>query len=240
MWRVPKSCTFLLALGAAHIASNAPGSTPALADDIPDGFVYLRNIDPSIQQDMRYAGKLNFTRAPVPGYEAPECILEMETAKALSAVNQTLAQENMGLIIYDCYRPARAVRHFVSWVQNGGQRIDPKYFPRTARSILIKKGYIASKSGHSTGSSIDLGLIRLNIDGEYQLLDMGGIFDLFDTISHTDSKRVSATAQANRALLVAAMERENFENYYREWWHFSFRNARFAGKQFDFVVTQLK
>ncbi len=211
-------------------------SAAALADELPDGFVYLHDIAPGIRQEMRYAGADNFTNAPVPGYDGAHCILAKPVAEALGKVQQAMVAEGFSLVVFDCYRPARSVQHFVEWAANGGKVADPIWHPRVERSKLIEAGYIAARSGHSSGGSVDLGFGKIAPDGSFLQPDMGGIFDLFDPLSHTASKSVSHEAQANRKLLVGAMQRQGFSNYKREWWHFRFRNEPFAGKAFDFVV----
>ena len=137
---------------------------PALAADaIPDGFVYLRNVDPSIQQDMRYAGHDNFTMKPVPGYDAPECVLVREAAEALKAAQAELKPMGLALKVYDCYRPTRAVAAFVAWAK---QPDDPEaklvHYPDLPKSALFPD-YIATRSGHSRGATVDVTLVPLEL-----------------------------------------------------------------------------
>lgn len=213
-------------------------ATPSLAGagERPPGFADLRAIDPTIRQDIRYATANNFTRSVVPGYVAPACILAEPVAKALAEVQAALKPQQLGLQVFDCYRPARAVKFFVAWASEKGKP-DPEYYPEVARNRLIAKGYIAARSGHSSGGSIDLTLGKLTPTG-FEALDMGTDFDFFDPRSHTRSKAVSADALANRQLLVKAMQQAGFANYDREWWHFRFRKEPFAGKTFDFDVRE--
>ncbi|PWE55747.1 hypothetical protein DEM27_13805 [Metarhizobium album] len=206
------------------------------AGERPPGFADLRAIDPTIRQDIRYATDNNFTRSVVPGYVAPACILAEPVAKALAQVQKALKPQQLGLQVFDCYRPSRAVKFFVAWASEKGKP-DPEYYPEFARNTLIAKGYIAARSGHSSGGSIDLTLGKLTPTG-FEALDMGTDFDFFDPRSHTRSKAVSAEALANRQLLVKAMQQAGFANYDREWWHFSFRKEPFAGKAFDFDVRE--
>ena len=117
----------------------------------------LADVDPTIRQDMRYAGAANFLGRPAKGYDAPACILTKQAADALSKVQKTLASQNLTLIVFDCYRPARAVKDFVGWVRQGKSK-DPLWHPNVRRSDLIKQGYIASRSGHSRGSTVDLAI----------------------------------------------------------------------------------
>lgn len=207
-------------------------ATPATAANLPKGFVHLRAVDATIRQDMRYATTNNFTGAVVPGYGAAECVLAAPVAGALSKVQADLAKAGFGLVVFDCYRPARAVSAFVAWAK-GPDRRDPTYFPAVPRSRLIPEGYIGARSGHSTGGSIDLGLV----DGKTgATIDMGTPFDFFDRRSHTLAGGVSQTVRANRQRLVTAMERNGFSNYRREWWHFRYRAEPFAGRAFDFEI----
>jgi D-alanyl-D-alanine dipeptidase len=201
------------------------------AGELPDGFVYLADIAPHVRQDMRYAGTGNFTRTVVPGYKAPECILAEPAAQALSAVGDALAAQGLGLKVLDCYRPEKAVRHFVDWVKNGSG-VDPDYYPRVDRKTL-DKGYIARRSGHSNGYSLDLTLT----DDKGIELDMGTPFDFFDALAHTKTRDISKLAAGHRRILVAAMAKGGFDNYRREWWHFSFRDRPAQARSYDFDIV---
>jgi D-alanyl-D-alanine dipeptidase len=207
------------------------------ADNLPDGFVHLSAVAPGIVEDIRYASSGNFTGAPVPGYAAAACILARPVAEALARVQAGLASSRMTLVVFDCYRPARAVRHFVEWADRGGNSRDPDYNPVVPRSKLVSEGYIAARSGHSSGGSVDLTLARILPGGRHEPLDMGGGFDLFDRRSHVDAPGIPVSARANRALLARAMQRAGFTAYRREWWHFRYRNEPFAGQAFDFAVS---
>jgi D-alanyl-D-alanine dipeptidase len=207
------------------------------ADKLPDGFVHLSTVAPGIVQDIRYASSGNFTGAPVPGYGAAACILARPVAQALASVQAGLQSSGLTLTVFDCYRPARAVKHFVEWSAGGGDARDPDYNPVVARSRLVAEGYIATRSGHSSGGSVDLTLARILPGGGHEALDMGGGFDLFDRRSHADAAGISVAAKANRALLARAMVREGFVGYRREWWHFRYRNEPFSGQAFDFGIT---
>jgi len=219
------------------IAMLLAASGAAMAEGMPKGFVYLSDVDATIVQDMRYAGDGNFTGAPVPGYEAGECVLAEPAARALARVQKRYAAEGKTLIIFDCYRPARAVRAFMAWTKSGKAETDMRYHPRVRRDQLVAQGYIAARSGHSSGGSVDLSFGERDGFGRVVEAEMGGIFDLFDRRSHTASGEVGATARANRRKLVEAMAREGFANYAREWWHFRFSKEPFGGRVFDFPVT---
>jgi D-alanyl-D-alanine dipeptidase len=139
---------------------------PATArEPLPAGFVYLRDVAPSIAQDIRYATPNNFTAAPLPGYDAPECILRREAAEALARVQAALSRQHLGLKTYDCYRPERAVRAMWRWVHEskkvGGRDGDKSFYPNTDKRELFTLGYIAARSKHSTGTAVDLTLVPL-------------------------------------------------------------------------------
>ncbi|MFZ1813711.1 MAG: M15 family metallopeptidase [Rhizobiaceae bacterium] len=209
----------------------------AVAAELPKGFVRLREIDASIVQDMRYAGRGNFTGSKVPGYEAGECILARPVAQSLAQVQKALSADGHGLMVFDCYRPVRAVQAFVRWASGQGNGKDPVYHPNVAGNRLVSEGYIGARSGHSSGGSIDLTLGMVQQDGRFEPVEMGGRFDLFDPLSHVSAKSVSPEARANRKRLQQVMNRHGFSGYSREWWHFRFADEPFAGQRFDFPVT---
>lgn len=200
----PAPLTALLALLAA----------PAMAEP-PAGFARLADVAPDIAQDMRYAGANNFTGHPVPGYRAPQCWLRADAAKALAAAQADASAHGFSLVVYDCYRPRRAVSSFVEWSRNADQTTKTDYYPRLDKSQLFPQGYIAAQSTHSTGLAVDLGVQGWNF---------GTPFDYFDQSSWTKSK-VAGDAPAHRAALVALMKRHGFENYPREWWHYAYKGA---------------
>ncbi|MGE0503490.1 MAG: M15 family metallopeptidase [Rhizobiaceae bacterium] len=219
-------------------------TAPAIAGDLPAGFVRLADIDATIRQDMRYAGSLNFLGRPAAGYEAPACILTEEAASALSRVQARLAAESLTLVVFDCYRPQRAVDDFMAWVR-GGKGFDARWHPRVSRQRLRAEGYIAGRSGHSRGSTVDLAIAGLGRAAPSDptcgamgaaTLDFGTGFDCFDDESRTASKAIPAAARDNRRLLVETMRAEGFVNYSREWWHFTLADEP-QRKRFDFPVT---
>ncbi len=142
-------------------AGSGIAAAAAAQGALPAGFVYLRAVDPSIAQDIRYAGSDNFVGRPLPGYEAAECILRRDVAAALKRVQADLAASGLSLKVYDCYRPTRAVRAMAAWVNDGrSQAATKRFFPKLAKSSLLRAGYIASQSRHSAGTTIDLTLMR--------------------------------------------------------------------------------
>lgn len=237
-------------LPAAVLATALAGwllaSGTARADDaLPRDFVHLRLIDPTIAQDIRYAGADNFTGAPVPGYDAAECVLVASAARSLARVQQSLGAIGLGLKVYDCYRPARAVAHFVAWASATPEapRSSRRFHPRIADRRGLLDGYIARRSRHSLGIAVDVTLIERgapaaaafdteagygDCDGPAALrspdngLDMGTGFDCFDAASHTASTAMGTAQREHRRRLVEAMRDEGWRNYSREWWHFEF------------------
>ena len=233
-------------------------SLPAHARDmLPPGFVYLRDVDNTIAQDIRYATADNFTGRPLPGYNAAECVLRREAAEALKRVQADLAKENLGLKVYDCYRPTRAVRAMAAWSHDGeDSAATRRFYPSLHKRNLFALGYIAAQSRHSTGTAIDLTLIRLPATPAPRFdpaasygpcigpvarrapdnsIDMGTAFDCFDTRSYTASSTVTAEQRRSRAALNAAMRRHGFANYFREWWHYSFAGAP-EPRAYDFAI----
>ncbi|MFF5449591.1 M15 family metallopeptidase [Streptomyces sp. NPDC012888] len=224
--------------GAADGPSGGPrggavGGGPAGWGGAPAGFAALREVDPSVRQDMRYASARNFTGAPVPGYEEPVCLLSRPAAEALRRAQRGLSRRGYSLVLYDCYRPQRAVDHFVRWAADAGdQSTKAAYYPRVEKSRLVAEGYIAERSGHSRGSAVDVGLT-----GPGGLpLDMGTPFDFFDPLSHAEHPGVGAEALANRRVLRAALEEQGFTGLREEWWHFRLVQEPYPARYFDFPV----
>ena len=240
-----------ISLGAVFAASEA------VSAELPKGFVYLRDAAPKILQDMRYAGPHNFTGKIVAGYEAPECILTRPAATALARAQQKVAAQGLKLIVWDCYRPQRAVADFVRWAKNADTRTKTEFYPKTLKSRLFALGYIASHSAHSRGSTVDLGLVPAGLavvpawDSTQPLvscvapkgartddgtIDLGTGFDCFDETAHVRSRAVAAEARANRKNLHDVMVSVGFVGYPREWWHFKLADEPFADRAFDFPV----
>ncbi|WP_245474401.1 M15 family metallopeptidase [Mesorhizobium sp. M2A.F.Ca.ET.042.01.1.1] len=230
---------------AAALALLSATPTPALADPLPPGFVRLADIDPTIRQDIRYADRENFLRREVNGYDAPVCILTTQAAKALSSVQKTMTAKGLTLIVFDCYRSARAVADMGQWTREAGPP-DPQWYPTVRRGDLIAKGYVGGLSSHSRGSTVDLAIAEPGKKGtthpacgapDGETLDFGTGFDCFDPMSETSHRPLSAKAAANRKMLLAAMHAAGFRNYAREWWHFTLAKEPFPKQRFDFPVT---
>jgi zinc D-Ala-D-Ala dipeptidase len=200
----------------------------------PAGFVDAAKVVPGLGVDMAYHGSDNFVGRPIDGYEAPVCLLTQEAAMALAAAQAQLQPFGLGLKVRDCYRPTQAVAHFVRWARDltdAARKAD--FYPRVEKRDLFKLGYIAERSGHSRGSTVDLTLIDRASGGE---LDMGGRFDFFDTLSWPSDPRPSPAQRANRALLAQVMAANGFRGLKEEWWHFTLRAEPFPKTFFDFPV----
>jgi D-alanyl-D-alanine dipeptidase len=200
----------------------------------PATFVDAGSVAPGLLVEARYATSHNFVGAPIEGYERPICYLTRPAAVALALVVKDLEARGLTLKAYDCYRPERAVAHFVRWARNlGDVKMKAEFYPHVDKSTLFRDGYIAARSGHSRGSTVDLTLARRD-SGEP--LDMGTPFDFFSPRSWPSDRHVSAEAQANRALLAQAMARRGFRPYDKEWWHFTLRHEPYPETYFDFPV----
>ena len=198
-------------------------ATPLAAQTLPPGFVRLAGIVPEIVQDIRYATPDNFTGRAVAGYEVPDCWLRKEAAAALAGVALDMAKTGWRVVVYDCYRPKRAVAAFVAWASDPAEQSrKAEFYPRIDKTQLFQRGYIARISAHSTGLAVDAG--ALPVDPKIaQDIDFGTPFDRFDPRSATASPGISATAKANRQKLAAAFAAHGFANYSGEWWHFALR-----------------
>jgi CubicO group peptidase (beta-lactamase class C family)/D-alanyl-D-alanine dipeptidase len=200
---------------AAAVPEVSPAKTAAETD-----LVDIATLVPDIALEMRYAGSDNFIGAPIDGYLAPKCLLLRPAAQALQRVEASLRLQGMRLKLFDCYRPMRAVRHFVRWAKDlGDQRNKARYYPNLDKRALLGD-YIAPVSGHSRGATLDLTLLRC-ADSRCQPLDMGTEFDFFDPRANTESPGLSAVQRANRERLRTAMEQQGFRNYIYEWWHYT-------------------
>ncbi len=221
----------MLKLSLALVA--AFGAQAALAQDRPATFIDAATVVPGLVADIRYAGSHNFVGRPIDGYQAPHCLLTQQAANALADVARDLAARGLVIKVFDCYRPVRAVMNFVRWARDlSDQAAKAEFYPNVDKRTLFRDGYIASHSGHSRGSTLDLTLARA--DGTE--LDMGTPFDFFSPKSWTDSPGVGPEQHANRMVLAAAMRRRNFRGYDKEWWHFTLRGEPFPETYFDFPV----
>jgi D-alanyl-D-alanine dipeptidase len=233
----------------------APGAVAG--ENLPDDFVYLRDLDPSIRQDVRYAGINNFVGRRLPGYDAAECVVKRAVGLALERVQQELIRQNLALKMLDCYRPARASHAMVLWARDGIETpAQRRYNPTFSKRDLFRLGYIAEQSGHSTGVAVDLTLADLRakpsppfdpgrtyadciapeaLRAPEDSVDMGTGYDCSDARAHTAANTITSAQRRWRTTLVAAMGRQGFVNYAKEWWHFSLPGV--ASHVHDFPIS---
>jgi len=228
------------------------------ADKIPEGFVDIQKVIPEVLLDIRYYGPHNFVGERVEGYLAPKCFLTKEAAEALTSVQKELAPYFLSLKIYDCYRPQRAVNHFVRWAKEiENTKTMREFYPTIDKKNLFKDGYIDSKSGHSRGSTVDLTIVPSPTHAQQEYtpgqklyecylpeaqrfgdnsIDMGTGFDCFHELSHTANTNIGRQQKINRLLLKSLMEKHGFRNYDKEWWHYTLKNEPYPDTYFDFVI----
>lgn len=212
------------------VCSVLAPSITAASDELVDAEESVEGI----VTDIRYAGKNNFLGRPVTGYRTAKCWLSREASSALSKAQRLAETQGLALLIYDCYRPQRAVNDFVQWVNSDeDEPTKAIYYPNVPRSKLIDRGYIASRSGHSRGSTIDLTLIAIE---SRQPLNMGTPWDYFDARSHTASTEIDEDAARNRQVLKRIMKSAGFRAYYAEWWHFTLDNEPYPDTYFDIPI----
>lgn len=199
----------------------------------PDGFVYLNDIVPDCLPEVRYFSTYNFVGQRVDGYNAPRVICTRQVALALKKVSDDCLERGYLLKVYDIYRPQKAVDHFVRWSKDPDDlKTKDIFYPNIGKEDLFK-GYIAARSGHSRGSTVDLTLVERANGRE---LDMGSSFDLLDPASHHDSPLVTPAQNANRKLLKSLMEKHGFAPYSKEWWHYTLKNEPHPKTYFNFEI----
>lgn len=203
---------------------------------LQDNFVYLEDVDPTIIQDVRYFTDNNFVGRRIAGYEAPRCILTRPAALALSRVQKILQKQSLALKVFDCYRPQTAVNDFYSWsLDASDQKMKKDYYPNVNKADVFDLGYVAIKSNHTKGSTVDLTIVRVGANGAITELAMGTHFDYLDELSHYFSNDIRGEAKENRTLLREVMQTD-FIPYDKEWWHFTLKNEPFPEIYFDFPV----
>jgi len=204
------------------------------AKELPKGFTYIQDKIPTIELDIRYYGSNNFIGQPIDGYLAPKAILSNHALTALIKVQKVLKPFGLGLKVFDAYRPQKAVDHFVQWgLDLNDTLMQNEFYPTVEKKNLFKEGYIAKKSGHSRGSTVDLTIIDLETKQE---LDMGSPFDFFGKASWVTYKNITSQQRANRILLHTIMVQHGFNSYAQEWWHFTLKNEPYHRKYFNFNV----
>jgi D-alanyl-D-alanine dipeptidase len=204
------------------------------AQKLPKGFVYLKEIAPSIKTELRYFSHQNFIGKPIAGYERDCLIITKETAVSLKRIQQELLKKEWSLKIFDGYRPQEAVAHFVAWAKMLNDTLmKSEYYPKVSKKNLFKSGYIASKSGHSRGSTVDVTIIDLKTATP---LDMGSAYDFFGIESHPRYQNISNKQKKNRMQLRKLMMSHGFKPYKNEWWHFTLKKEPFPNTYFEFAV----
>ncbi|WNH09576.1 M15 family metallopeptidase [Thalassobellus suaedae] len=201
---------------------------------LPKGFVYVEDIIPEINVELRYYTSNNFVGKVIDGYHSNKLILTKQTAIALKHVQEELQNNNLCLKIYDGYRPQQAVNHFIRWANDLNDTINkPIFYPDVAKENLFKADYIASRSGHSRGSTVDLTIINGNTG---KPIDMGSTYDFFGEVSWVNYDNISDIQKANRKILQKVMLKYGFRNYPKEWWHFTLKGEPFPNTYFDFPI----
>jgi len=235
-----------------------PASPSLSADALPDTFVHIEDVIPDALLDIRYFTEHNFLGVRVDGYQAPTCILTRQAAQALANVQKDLAPFGLTIKIYDCYRPQQAVDHFVRWAKDiKDTKTKNEFYPTINKRNLFRDGYIAERSGHSRGSTVDLTIVPLPapIQPAYKTgdplqacylpagvrfadnsLDMGTGFDCFHELSHPENKNLGPLQRSHRLLLKTLMAKYNFRNLPEEWWHFTLNHEPYPDTYFNFPV----
>ncbi|NCC25203.1 MAG: peptidase M15 [Deltaproteobacteria bacterium] len=204
---------------------------------LPEGFVYVEKMIPSLVLELHYITNENFIGRPIDGYEAPRCILTREAAEAVAAVQERLRPFGLGLKVFDAYRPQRAVDHFVRWAKDPDDILrKAEYYPDIAKNRLFPEGYIAERSSHSRGSTVDLTIVSIRPETMGRELDMGTGFDFFGPESAPLFPGISDEQRAHRLLLQTLMVQHGFAPYAEEWWHFTLKDESFPNTYFDFPV----
>lgn len=222
---------FFITLMVIAIGSFVPAFADTISYDKTD-FAEISTMIDDAAYDIRYYSANNFTGKRIDGYKAPRAYMTKEALKALSIAAEDLRKQGYRLLIWDSYRPQKAVDNFVKWINNPKDKGDKSFYPKLKKSDLLKGQYIMEKSGHTRGSTVDLTLIKK--DGSF--VDMGGTFDLFSEISHPDYKKISRAQKKNRKILHNAMIKAGFVGIDSEWWHFTLKDEPYKDTYFDFDV----
>lgn len=216
--------------------NNAYSKNKVYARDInekPDDFVCISDYVDDAILDIRYFSSYNFVGEKIDGYLAPRPLMTKPAAIALASAAKELRAQGYRIIVYDTYRPKKAIKHFIRWVEDDNSKgLKADFFPKYDKKMLFKLGFISKKSGHSRGSTIDLGLVTK----DSKLVDMGGFFDYFDDVSNADYENISDEQKNNRKILKDAMIKAGFRGIKSEWWHFTLKNEPYPNTYFDFDV----
>lgn len=208
---------------------------PVWADTIStdkSDFAQISTVIDDAVYDIRYYSSYNFTGKRINGYKAPRAYMTKKALAALAKAAEDLRAQGYRLLIWDAYRPQKAVDNFVAWINNPSDPGDKSFYPTLEKSDLLAGNYIMAKSGHSRGSTVDLTIIKK--DGGF--VDMGGTFDLFSEISHPDYKKISKKQKKNRKILHDAMVKAGFVGLDSEWWHFTLKDEPYKDTYFNFDV----
>ena len=234
-------CCFALLLSILLCVGYANGSHGTVSDDgvkyssDSSNFVLLSEAVPDAILEIRYYSTYNFVGKRVDGYEQPTALLTKEAASALKKVSEYLMTQGYRLKIFDAYRPQKAVNHFIRWVKDiSDTKMKAYFYPELEKSVLFTKGYIAKRSGHSRGSTVDLTLFDMRLGKD---VDMGSTFDYFGERSHPDFKNITKEQYANRMILRKAMIRHGFRPLPKEWWHFTLDSEPYPNTYFTFPVS---
>ena len=223
---------------------------------LPEDFIYLDEFDSTIRTSLRYVGNDNFIGKPIDGYKSSRVILTEKAAKALSEAQSYFKKDGYSIVVYDGYRPQVAVNHFMEWSKKPeDKKMKAEFYPRVDKADVFKLGYVAEKSGHSRGSTVDISLIPIDkelhaikpeprkLKGDFEIIflndgtiNMGSSFDLFDEASHYENNLITEEQQNLRKYLKEGMEKFGFKNYAEEWWHFTLKDEPFPQTHFNFPV----
>lgn len=205
----------------------------------PKGFVYLKDIDPTIIEDLRYPTYNNLVGRPIAGYEHAHCILTKRVALALSQVQKKLKPYSMSLKIFDCYRPKTAVDDYMAWMINPyNQQMQEVYYPNISKADIVKTGYLTAQSSHMRGGSVDVTIVYLPVKAKDPAIEvaMGTTFGFLDEDSSPKKEDVKDYAKHNRSYLRQLMQDAGFKPDDKVWWHFTFKNEQYPHKEFDFKI----
>ena len=232
------------AIVIALLSSCKNTKTAILPQEDSSDFVLVTDVVPDAILEIRYYCSYNFIGDRIPGYDEPIALITRQAADSLKVVSDELLQQGYRLKVFDAYRPQCAVDYFMEWAKDTGDvRMREYFYPELDKSILIPQGYIAEKSGHTRGSTIDLTLFDMKTERE---VDMGCTFDYFGVASHPDVmpgqeigayKPITEEQYRNRMILREAMLRHGFKPYDCEWWHFTLENEPYPDTYFTFPIN---
>ncbi len=226
-----------LAFGLAGFGNLKEKNTDKISEMDSSGFVELAEAVPDVILEVRYYSTYNFVGDRINGYEEPTLLITEEAADALKEVSEDVKEQGYRIKVYDAYRPQSAVDHFKAWAEDTDDtRMKEAFYPELDKSVLFEQGYIAARSGHSRGSTVDLTLVD-SVTGKE--LNMGGTFDYFGTRSHQGYEDLTAEQAENRKILYDAMLANGFSPYAEEWWHYTLEDEPYPDTYFNFPVKAM-